>query len=106
MKIKVGDKVMVMAGKDKGKTGAITQVFPARGKVVVEGVNTAVKHLKRRGNQPGQRIEFNAPIDASNVSVVGKDGSTGRIGYKFLDKNGTKKKVRVLKTKNGSEDLE
>ena len=97
---------MVMAGKDKGKTGAVTQAFPVRGKVVIEGVNAAVKHVKRRGNQPGQRIEFNAPIDASNVNIVGKDGVPGRVGYKFLDKDGTKKKVRILKTKKGSEDLE
>lgn len=105
MKIKVGDNVRVIAGKDKGKTGKVLQVFPVLNKVVVENVNKAVKHLKRRGNQAGQRVEFTAPIHASNVRVVGKDGE-GRVGYKFIDKDGKRSKVRILKTKKGAEDLD
>lgn len=105
MKIKTGDMVKITTGKDKGKTGKVLQVFPILEKIVVEGVNTSVKHLKARGKTAGQRVEFTAPIDASNVAVVGKNG-TGRIGYKFIDKDGKKVKVRVLKTKEGTEDLE
>ncbi|RMD51788.1 50S ribosomal protein L24 [Candidatus Parcubacteria bacterium] len=105
MKIKTGDNVKIIAGKDKGKTGKVLQVFPKLNKIVVEGVNKAFKHVKRRGDQPGQRVEFNAPIDASNAQVVGKNG-VGRVGYKFIEKDGKKIKVRVLKTKNGTEDLE
>lgn len=105
MKIKTGDNVRVLAGKDKGKTGKVLQVFPVAQKIVVEGVNSMVKHLKKRGNQQGQRIDYNAPINVSNVLVVGKDGE-GRVGYKFIDKDGSKKKVRVLKTKKGIEDLD
>ena len=105
MKIKVGDNVRVTAGKDKGKTGKVLQVFANLNKVVVDGVGKSVKHIKRRGNQAGQRIEYNAPLHVSNVEVVGKGGS-GRVGYKFIEKDGAKKKVRVLKTKKGAEDLE
>ena len=75
MKIKTGDMVRVTTGKDKNKTGKVLQVFPLLEKVVIEGVNTSVKHLKARGKTPGQRVEYTAPIDASNVAVVGKEGS-------------------------------
>lgn len=105
MKIKTGDNVKIVAGKDKGKTGKVLQVFPDLNKVVVEGVNKSFKHLKKRGNQAGQRVEFTAPIDSSNVKVVGKAGE-GRVGYKYIDKDGKKLKIRILKTKSGSEDLE
>ncbi len=105
MKIKTGDNVRVLTGKDKGKTGKVMQVFPELNKIVVENVNASVKHMKKRGNTPGQRISYNGPIDASNVAVVGKNGE-GRVGYKYLAKDGVKKKVRVLKTKKGTEDLE
>lgn len=105
MKIKTGDNVRVLAGKDKGKTGKVLQVFPIAQKVVVDGVNSSVKHLKARGGQQGQRIEYNAPIHVSNVRVIGKGGE-GRVGYKFIEKDGSQKKVRVLKTKKGTEDLD
>lgn len=105
MKIKTGDKVRIIAGKEKGKTGQVTQVFPELGKVVIENMNQAVKHLKRRGNNPGQRIEYSAPIHVSNVRVVGKEGE-GRVGYKFIEKDGKQIKVRELKHKKGREDLE
>lgn len=105
MKIKVGDNVRVTAGKDKGKTGKVLQVFPKQAKVVVENMNKAVKHLKKRGSQAGQRVEFTAPIHVSNVRVVGKNGE-GRVGYKFIEKQGKRSKVRVLKTKKGTEDLD
>lgn len=105
MKIKTGDIVKVTAGKDKGKTGKVLQVFPVIEKVVIEGINKSIKHIKARGKTPGQRVEYTAPIDASNVKVVGKNGE-GRVGYKFIEKDGKQVKVRVLKTKKGSEDLE
>ena len=69
MKIKTGDSVQVIAGKDKGKSGKVIQVFPKLNKVVVENINKTVKHLKKRGTTAGQRIDFNAPIDVSNVMV-------------------------------------
>ena len=105
MKIKTGDNVRIIVGKDKGKTGKVVQVFPRLNKVVVENLNKAVKHLKKQGSNPGQRIEYSSPINASNVKVIGKAGE-GRVGYKFLEKDGKQKKVRVLKTKQGTEDLD
>ena len=71
MKLKKGDNVMVITGKNKGKNGKITQSFPAKQRVVVEGVNSATKHLKSgRGNEKGQKLEFSAPVDVSNVMLV------------------------------------
>ncbi|MFH1712246.1 MAG: 50S ribosomal protein L24 [Patescibacteria group bacterium] len=105
MKIKTGDNVKVTAGKDKGKTGKVVQVFPEYDKVVVEGVNKSVKHLKRRGNTPGQRVDYDAPIDVSNVKVIGKT-KEGRVGYKYIEKEGKKVKVRVIRSKKETEDLE
>jgi large subunit ribosomal protein L24 len=73
MKIKSGQTVQVLSGKDKGKTGQVIQVFPKLNKVVVEGVNTSYKHLKRRsisGSESGERVEYSAPIHVSNVKLV------------------------------------
>lgn len=70
MKIKTGDNVRVIAGADKGKTGKVIQVFPKMEKIVVEGVNKSVKHVRKRGSTPGQRVEYDAPIHVSNVVSV------------------------------------
>lgn len=73
MKIKTGQTVKVMSGKNKGKTGKIIQVFPKLDKVVVEGVNIAFKHLKRKsvsGSEKGERVEYSAPIHVSNVKLI------------------------------------
>lgn len=71
MKIKTGDRVMVIAGKDKGKTGKVLQAFPAIGKVVVEGVNTATKYMRARGaGAKGQKIQFSGPLHVSNVMLI------------------------------------
>jgi len=105
MKIKTGDNVKVISGKDKGKTGKVVQVFPALQKIVVEGINKSVKHLKRRGNTAGQRVEYDAPIHVSNVKVIGKS-KEGRVGYKYIEKDGKKIKVRVVRSKKETEDLE
>ena len=70
MKIKTGDKVRILSGKDKGKEGKVTQVLPKLGMVVVEGVNKTVRHLKARGKQPGQRVDYNGPIRVEKVSLI------------------------------------
>lgn len=95
MRIKKGDKVVVIAGKDKGKTGEVLSCIPKKNRVIVEGVNTLVKHQKPTQNmQQGGRIEKEGSIDASNVMLYSeKDGQGVRIGYK--EENG--KKVRVSK---------
>jgi len=94
MKLKKGDTVVVIAGKDKGSEGEVVQVMPAANKVLVNGVNTAKKHSKpRKSNQQGGIIDRDMPVDASNVMLVHK-GKPTRVGYK-IQPDGTK--VRVAK---------
>ena len=79
IRIKTGDTVKVIAGKDKGKTGKVVQVFPALNRIVVEGVNIAKRHLRtRRQGEKGQIVEFSMPVNASNVLLVGESGKTHR----------------------------
>lgn len=97
MKLKKGDTVKVIAGKDKGQEGEIVHVFPADNKVLVNGVNTAKKHSKTsRNNKQGGIIDRDMPIDASNVMLLHK-GKPTRVGYR-IQTDGTK--VRVAK-RNG-----
>ena len=98
MKLKVGDKVRVMAGKDKGKEGRITHTFAKENKVVVEGVNIVKKHLKpNNSNQTGGIVEREAKIDASNVMVLDKKTNKPTRIYSKVDEK-TNKKVRVGKS--------
>ena len=102
MKLKTGDKVVVIAGKDKGKEGTITKTLRELNKVVVEGVNVAKKHVKPNGQQAGSIQEIEMPIHASNVMIVDPKTKKGtRIGHN-TDKNG--KKVRVSKKSNSNLD--
>ena len=95
MKIKKGDNVKVLAGKDKGKTGKVIQVLPEEDRVVVDGVNKSYKHVKaRKGGESGQKIDFFGPIHSSNVALIGKDNTPTRVGYKVLEDG---KKVRIDK---------
>ncbi len=66
--VKKGDKVKVLTGKDKGKSGVILRALPKEGRVLVEGVNIVKRHVRGRGNQSGRIVERPAPIDASNVA--------------------------------------
>ena len=94
MKLKKGDTVVVISGKDKGVEGEVVHVYPADNKVIVSGVNRAKKHQKpRRTNELGGIIDRDMPVDASNVMLVHK-GKPTRVGYKVND-DGTK--VRVAK---------
>jgi large subunit ribosomal protein L24 len=101
MKIKTGDKVIVISGKDKGKTGIVQKVYPKINKVVVEGVNVHKKHLKPTQQNPeGSIQEIYAPFDASKVMYYDAKTKKGtRLGYK-VSKDGTK--VRFAK-KSGQE---
>jgi large subunit ribosomal protein L24 len=79
LRVKAGDTVKILAGKEKGKTGKVIQTFPGLNRVVVEGVNISKRHLKtRRRGEKGQVIEFSMPLPASNVAVVGEDGRSRR----------------------------
>ena len=98
MKLKVGDKVRVMVGKDKGKEGKITHTFAKKNKVVVEGINMVKKHTKpNNSNQTGGIIEREAKINASNVMLIDKKTNKPTRIYKDVDKK-TNKKVRVSKS--------
>ena len=96
MRIKSGDKVVVLWGKDAGKTGKVLKVFPQRNKVSVEGVNLMVKHMRqRRENEKGQKIQFPAPFALDKIMLIcPRCGRATRIGTKKLD---NKKPVRVCK---------
>ncbi|MBX3286141.1 MAG: 50S ribosomal protein L24 [Acidimicrobiales bacterium] len=95
LKIKKGDRVLVLSGKDKGKEGIVERALPADGKVVVKGVNTAKRHQKSRSaTEAGGIKEIDKPIPVSNVAVISPgDGKPTRVGYKLVDG----KKVRICK---------
>ena len=101
MKIIKGDNVLVIAGKDRAKTGKILKVMPKDCRVVVEGVNIAKKSQRpRQQGQKGQIISLPKPIDISNVKLIcPKCGKAARVGYKIIsgDKNKDKKTVRICK---------
>lgn len=93
MKIKVNDLVVVIAGKDRNKTGKVLRVLEKANRVVVEGVNKAVRHMRKTKTQKGQRVEFNAPLSASNVMVLDpKTKKATRIGYN-ITKDGKKERI-------------
>ena len=107
MKIKTGDQVRIITGKDSGKEGKVLQVFPKLERLVVEGINLMTKHLRKQQNRPGQKIQFSAPLHYSNVQVISaKNGKVGRVGYKFVEKEGKKTKIRVIHSKGQSEDID
>ena len=103
MKIKVGDNVLVIAGKDKGRTGEVLRVDRDKNKVVVAGLNMAKKTVKRsQANPQGGLLDVEMPLDASNVMLI--DPTTGtarRAGYEGIRSEGTKKRVLKEHGPNG-----
>ncbi len=96
LKVKKGDKVLVLSGKDKGKTGLVLAAMPSKGKVVVEGINQVKKHVRPSPQDPKGGIKvIEAALDASNVALVGKDGKPVRVGRKV---NEAGRRVRVSKS--------
>jgi len=83
MKIRKGDTVRVLSGKDRGREGQVVVAFPDRGKVIVEGINTARRHTRpRSAEEPGGIIDKDMPIDVSNVAIISpEDGKPTRVGY-------------------------
>ena len=93
MKLRTGDLVEVVAGKDSGKQAKIARVLPKRGKVIVEGVNTAKRHMRPTGQtMQGGIIDKDMPIDVSNVMIVCDECGPTRIGYRF-DEDGLKFRI-------------
>ncbi len=99
MNIKKGDKVKILAGKDKGKTGTVLQVFPDRGRASVEGLNLLIKHMRpRRQGEKGQRIEFPSAMNLSNLMLVcPKCDKPSRIAAVIKDGDKGAKKFRSCK---------
>ena len=93
-KLKKGDRVMVLAGKDKGKTGEIVNVDPKAGKAVVDGLNIAIRHQAQTQTSQGGRQPKAMPIQLSNLAIIDKNGKPSRVGFR-MDGD---KKVRFAKT--------
>ena len=93
-KLKKGDKVVVLAGKDKGKEGTITSVDPKAGKAVVDGINIAIRHTRQSQTSQGGRLPQANPIELSNLALLDKNGKATRVGFRMEGD----KKVRFAKT--------
>ncbi len=93
-KLKKGDKVVVLVGKDRGKTGEIVRVLPREGKAIVEGLNIAIRHTRQSQTSQGGRIPKAMPIHLSNLAYLDSNGKPTRVGFRFEDG----KKVRYAKT--------
>ncbi|MEI6475435.1 MAG: 50S ribosomal protein L24 [Planctomycetota bacterium] len=94
-KIKKGDKVVVLTGRDQGRSGEVVQVMPTEGRALVRGVNMVKRHTRQSGTQEGGIISKEAPIQLSNIAIADpKDGKPTRVGFKILDDG---RKVRVAK---------
>jgi large subunit ribosomal protein L24 len=96
MKIKKGDTVIILAGKDRNRTGKVIAAYPKLNKVLVEGVNRVKKHTRisttQRGAKTGGIVTQEAPIDASNVAIVDDGGKPTRVGYR-VDDSGSKVRI-------------
>jgi large subunit ribosomal protein L24 len=98
-KIRKGDRVMVLSGREKGRSGEVFEVRPTEKRALVRGINMVKRHQKQSAQQEGGIISKEAPIHLSNLAYVGKDGKPTRIGFKIRT-DGTK--VRVAK-RSGAE---
>ena len=94
-KLRKGDRVVVLSGRDKGKTGEIEAVLPKEGRAVVGGINMAIRHVKQSQTSQGGRQPKALPIDLSNLALVDANGKATRVGFRFAE-DGTK--VRYAKT--------
>jgi len=97
-KIKKGDKVVVLTGRDKGRTGEVIEVRPAEARALVRGVNVVKRHQRQTPQQEGGIISKESPVHLSNLAVADpKDGKPTRVGFKFIGEGQDRKKVRVAK---------
>ncbi len=97
-KIKKGDKVIVLTGRDRGRRAEVIEVRPAEGRALVRGVNMVKRHQKQTAGQDGGIITKEAPVQLSNLAVADpKDGKPTRVGFKFIGEGQNRKKVRFAK---------
>jgi large subunit ribosomal protein L24 len=102
-KIRKGDKVVVLTGRDKGRTGEVIEVRPAENRALVRGVNMVKRHQKQSAGQEGGIISKEAPIHLSNVAIADpKTGKPTRVGFKFIGEGDKRQKVRIAK-RSGTE---
>jgi large subunit ribosomal protein L24 len=93
-KIRKGDKVVVLSGRDKGRSGEVIEVRPSEARALVRGINLVKRHQKQSAQQEGGIISKEAPVHLSNLAYADKDGKPTRVGFKLL---GDGKKVRIAK---------
>ena len=97
-RIRKGDKVVVITGRDKGRTGEVIEVRPAEARALVRGVNMVKRHQKQTAQQEGGIISKEAPVHLSNLALADpKDGKPTRVGFKFVGEGRDRRKVRVAK---------
>ena len=102
LKIKKGDKVVVLSGKDKGKTGEVTKAFPKEAKVIVSGVNVATRHRKPdQANPQGGLVRIEAPMHVSKVAIATADGKPTRVRFEMKDGKKVRVAVKTGETING-----
>ncbi|HEY1309509.1 MAG TPA: 50S ribosomal protein L24 [Pseudolabrys sp.] len=102
-KIRKGDKVIVLAGRDKGRTGEVIEVRPDADRALVRGINMVKRHQRQTAQQEGGIISKESAIHLSNLAVADpKDGKPTRVGFKFVGEGGDRKKVRIAK-RSGAE---
>ena len=97
-KIRKGDKVVVITGRDKGRTGEVIEVKPAQERALVRGIHMVKRHQKQSATQEGGIVSKEGPVHLSNLALADpKDGKPTRIGFKFVGEGRDRKKVRVAK---------
>jgi large subunit ribosomal protein L24 len=97
-KIRKGDKVVVLTGRDKGRTGEVVELRPAEQRALVRGVNVVKRHQRQTAQQEGGIINKEAPVHLSNLALADpKDGKPTRVGFKFVGEGENRKKVRFAK---------
>jgi len=97
-KIRKGDKVVVLAGRDKGRTGEVIEVRPDQARALVRGINMVKRHQRQTAQQQGGIISKESTVHLSNLAIADpKDGKPTRIGFKFVGQGDARKKVRIAK---------
>ena len=96
-RIRKGDKVVVITGKDKGKTGEVLKILPEENRAVVRGVNIARRHQRQTASAQGGIVSKEMPIHLSNIAIADRDGKPSRVGFKFVGEGEARRKVRFAK---------
>jgi large subunit ribosomal protein L24 len=96
-RIRKGDRVVVITGKDKGKTGEVIRVIPDENRAVVRGVKVSRRHQRQTASAQGGIVSKEMPIHLSNIAIADRDGKPSRVGFKFVGEGEARRKVRFAK---------